>query len=170
MTAPAVEAPPPALDTGALSESTRGTASGASLSGLPASGDVETVVEVVEDVDDVEVVVVVDVVEGGVLGLVVVEGCTVTFIVANTFRPLCLAPPQTYSSTSHLQHDTLYCTVLYCTVLSSTGRAEISMNVLKGKCAFGSFYLGFFGIFQSDDLMIFQAEMFLIGHKKSDSC
>ena len=107
MTAPAVEAPPPALDTGALSESTRGTASGASLSGLPASGDVETVVEVVEDVDDVEVVVVVDVVEGGVLGLVVVEGCTVTFIVANTFRPLCLAPPQTYSSTSHLQHDTL---------------------------------------------------------------
>ena len=114
MTAPAVEAPPPALDTGALSESTRGTASGASL-----SGDVETVVEVVEDVDAVEVVVVVDVVEGGVLGLVVVEGCTVTFIVANTFLPLCLAPPQTYSSTSHLQHDTLYCTVLYCTVLYS---------------------------------------------------
>ena len=141
MTAPAVEAPPPALDTGALSESTRGTASGASLSGLPASGDVETVVEVVEDVDDVEVVVVVDVVEGGVLGLVVVEGCTVTFIVANTFLPLCLAPPQTYSSTSHLQH------VILTTGLSSTGKAEISMNVLKGKCAFGSFYLGFFGIF-----------------------
>ena len=51
----------------------------------------------------VVVVVMVDVVvvEGGVGDLVVVA-CTVTFIVANTFLPLFLPPPQTYSSTSHL--------------------------------------------------------------------
>jgi len=52
----------------------------------------------------VVVVVMVDVVvvEGGVGDLVVVA-CTVTFIVANTFLPLFLPPPQTYSSTSHFQ-------------------------------------------------------------------
>ena len=114
MTTPAV-APPPALDTPELSESTRGTASGESDLPSPepvlaGAGDVvldttDVALDEVGTVDVLEVVVVVEVVvevvDGGVGGLVV-EACTVTLIVAKTFLPLFLEPPQTYSSTSHL--------------------------------------------------------------------
>ena len=56
----------------------------------------------------VVVVVVVAVVDGGVLeGDLVVVACTVTFMVANTFLPLFLLPPHTYSSTSHLAKQQL---------------------------------------------------------------
>jgi len=128
MTTTAVEAP--ALSK--LSESTRGTASGVFWlpSELPSTAlvvtvetaavllalvvgvvdvvgddDVDFVEEIVVDVvdDDVVDVVVVVVVEGGVRGLLVVLACTVTVMVAETFLPLFLEPPQTYSSTSHLQ-------------------------------------------------------------------
>merc|ERR1719382_592069 len=54
----------------------------------------------------VVVVVVGVVVNGGVgdgEGDLVVLACTVTFMVANTFLPLFLLPPHTYSSTSHFQ-------------------------------------------------------------------
>ena len=64
-------------------------------------GTVEVVEEKRRGRGGVEVVVVVAVVDGGV-GALVVEACTVTFIVAKTFLPLFLEPPQTYSSTSHL--------------------------------------------------------------------
>ena len=73
---------------------------------------VVTVVVAVAVVVAVVVVVVVGVVavdvvvNGGVgdgEGDLVVLACTVTFMVANTFLPLFLLPPHTYSSTSHLE-------------------------------------------------------------------
>ena len=59
---------------------------------------IDSVVDVVTNSADV---VAVDAVDAVVV--VVVKDITVTFIWAQTLRPLPLAPPHTYSSISHLQ-------------------------------------------------------------------
>ena len=83
-----------------------GTALGVSLdlSVVDVDDDIDSVVVVDDDEDGVTLVVVVDaVVDVVTVAGVVVGLMTVTFICAQTFLPLPLAPPHTYSSISHLK-------------------------------------------------------------------